>query len=348
MTTALITGINGQDGSYLAEFLLSKGYRVVGTTPDMSSDQQRILNIRDRIELIETDLLSQALIEDLLARVKPEEVYNLAARASSRDLWKEPVSTGELNGLTVARILDGISKIDPRIRFVQASSSEVFGNTAETPQTESTPFQPRNPYGVAKAYGHWATVIYREHRNLFACSSILYNHESPRRGLEFVTRKISRAAAMISRGVERELRLGRLDARRDWGFAGDYVKAMWLMLQHSQPDDYIVATGETHSVRDFCDAAFSHVSLDYRDFVVEDAENLRSEEPGLLVGNPSKMLRVLGWTPTVSFQELVKMMVDADMESIHMEPAPTQQASSTTNLTRTTVRENLSYLEERT
>jgi GDPmannose 4,6-dehydratase len=343
MPTALITGVSGQDGSYLAEFLLSKGYRVVGTTQDLSSDRQRILQILERIEIIETDLLSQELIEDLLRNCSPDELYNLAARASSRDLWTQPISTGELNGLSVARILEGISKIDPRIRFVQASSSEVFGNTAEIPQTETTPFQPRNPYGIAKAYGHWTTVIYRQHRNLFACSSILYNHESPRRGLEFVTRKISRAAAMISLGEERELRLGRLDARRDWGFAGDYVQAMWLMLQQSQPDDYIVATGEIHSVSDFCDVAFSHVGLDYRDFVVEDVASLRSEEYGLLVGDPSKVHRALGWKPTVSFQELVRMMVDADLELIHKQRVLAKQASSPTNLARTAaVQENLS------
>jgi GDPmannose 4,6-dehydratase len=337
MPSALITGINGQDGSYLAEFLLSKGYRVVGTTPDTSSDQQRILHIRDRIEIIETDLLHQPLVEDMLRKYQPHEVYNFAARASSRDLWTEPVSSGDLNGLAVARILDSISKFDSRIRFVQASSSEVFGNTSETPQAETTPFQPRNPYGIAKAYGHWATVIYREHRNLFACSSILYNHESPRRGLEFVTRKISRAAARISLGKEKELRLGRLDARRDWGFAGDYVQAMWLMLQQSHPDDYIVATGETHSVRDFCGLAFAHVGLDYRNYVIEDSANRRPEESVLLVGDPSKAHRALSWKPTVSFQDLVRMMVDADLELIHKQRMLAEQSGSMANITRTPV-----------
>lgn len=330
MPTALITGINGQDGSYLAEFLLAKGYRLVGTTRDRSSDQPRVLQIRDRIEFVETDLLSQELVEDLLRTYKPDEVYNLAARASSRDLWTQPVSTGDLNGLTVVRILDAVSKIDPRIRFVQASSSEVFGNTAETPQTEATAFHPRNPYGIAKAYGHWTTVIYREYRTLFACSSILYNHESPRRGLEFVTRKISRAAAMISLGEERELRLGRLDARRDWGFAGDYVRAMWLMLQQSQPDDYIIATGETHSVRDFCEVAFTHVGLDYKDFVIEGVADSRPTETGLLAGNPAKAHRVLGWKPTVRFQDLVRMMVDADLEMIRERRNPAAPPSSAT------------------
>jgi GDPmannose 4,6-dehydratase len=329
--TALITGINGQDGSYLAEFLLSKGYRVVGTTLDESSDQQRILHIRDKIEIVETALLSQELVEDLLRRYKPAEVYNLAARASSRDLWAQPVSTGELNGIAVAGILDGISKIDPHIRFVQASSSEIFGNTSEAPQTEATAFHPRNPYGVAKAYGHWATVVYREHRNLFACSSILYNHESPRRGLEFVTRKISHAAAMISLGEERVLRLGALDARRDWGFAGDYVQAMWLMLQQSRPDDYIIATGETHSVRDFCEAAFAHVGLDYKDFVMEDTANCRPAETGLLAGNPAKARSVLGWKPAVRFQGLVRMMVEADLKMIRGRRVLADQASPATN-----------------
>jgi GDPmannose 4,6-dehydratase len=342
MPTALITGINGQDGSYLAEFLLSKGYCVVGTTRDRSSDQQRILQIRDRIEIIETDLLNQDAVDHLLRRYKPDEVYNLAARASSRDLWTQPVSSGDLNGLTVARMLDAISKIDSCIRFVQASSSEVFGNTAETPQTEATPFHPRNPYGVAKAYGHWTATIYREHRSLFACCSILYNHESPRRGLEFVTRKISRAAAMISLGKEKELRLGRLDARRDWGFAGDYVRAMWLMLQQSHPDDYIIATGETHSVRDFCELAFGHVGLDYRNFVIEGVADCRPAETGLLAGNPAKAHRVLGWEPTVKFQDLVRMMVDADLEMIRENRNPAPHPSSATSHAKAAVEDNLS------
>lgn len=342
MPTALITGVNGQDGSYLAELLLSKGYRVVGTTPDLTSDQQRILPIRSRIEVIEADLLNQDQLEDLFRRCTPDEVYNLAARASSRDLWTEPVATGDLNGLTVTRILDGISKIDPSIRFVQASSSEVFGNATESPQTEATPLHPRNPYGAAKAYGHWTTALYREYRGLFACSSILYNHESPRRGLEFVTRKITRAAARISIGEERELRLGRLDARRDWGFAGDYVQAMWLMLQQSRPDDYIIATGETHSVRDFCQVAFAHIGLNCRDFVVEDAANSRAEESGLLVGNPTKAHRVLGWKPTVTFSDLVRMMVDADLELVRQDCPLREQPRSAKIHARTAVQENLS------
>jgi len=317
MPTAFITGVNGQDGSYLAEFLLSKGYDVVGTTPDRNINQQRIFHIRERIEIVETDLLDQGFVEDILRRYQPDEVYNLAARASSSELWMQPVLSGELNALTVARILEAIDRIDRKVRFVQASSSEVFGNATEVPQTEATPFHPRNPYGVAKAYGHWMTAIYREHQGLFACSCILYNHESPRRGLEFVSRKISHMAAMISLGKAKELRLGRLDARRDWGFAGDYVKAMWLMLQQSGPDDYVIATGETHSVRDFCQVAFAHVGLDYKDFVIEDAANSRPAETGLLVGDPAKAHRVLGWKPRTTFQDLVRMMVDADLKAIH-------------------------------
>jgi GDPmannose 4,6-dehydratase len=314
--TALITGVNGQDGSYLAEFLLSKGYHVVGTTPDQNTDQERILHIREKLEMVETDLLDHGLVEDILRKYQPDEVYNLAARASSSELWSQPVSTGELNALAVARILDGICRIDHKIRFVQASSSEVFGNTAETPQTEATAFCPRNPYGVAKAYGHWTTVIYREQQGLFACSSILYNHESPRRGLAFVSRKISHAVAKISLGQAKELRIGRLDARRDWGFAGDYQQAMWLMLQQTRPDDYIVATGETHSVRDFCQVAFAHVGLDYKDFVIEDDVHWRPVETGLLVGNATKARDILGWKPSVTFPDLVRMMVDADLKTI--------------------------------
>jgi GDPmannose 4,6-dehydratase len=316
MPTALITGINGQDACYLAEFLLTKGYRVIGTTRNQATDQKRTCHLRERIEIVETDLLNQDRVECLLVACKPNEIYNLAACASSRELWTQPVMTGELNGLTVARLLDSINKIDRHIRIVQASSSEVFGDAIEIPQTEATAFHPRNPYGVAKAYGHWTTVVYREQKGLFACSGILYNHESPRRGLEFVTRKISRAAAMISLGEERELRLGSLDARRDWGFAGDYVQAMWLMLQQSRPDDYIIATGEIHSVRDFCEAAFTHVGLDYRDFVIEDPAIARSPETGLLVGNPTKAHRILGWKPNVKFHDLVRMMVDADLKIV--------------------------------
>jgi GDPmannose 4,6-dehydratase len=317
MPKALITGVNGQDGSYLAELLLSKGYLVVGTTLDRNADQDRIVHIREKIEIVETDLLDQTLMEDILREYKPDEVYNLAARASSSELWTEPVLTGELNALTVARWVDAIRIVNPKARFVQASSSEVFGNATEVPQTEATPFRPRNPYGVAKAYGHWTTVIYREQRGVFACSAILYNHESPRRGLEFVTRKISRTVARIKRGLATELRLGNLDAKRDWGFAGDYVRAMWLMLQQPKPDDYIVATGETHSVREFCEIAFAHVGLNYQDYVVQDRQNFRVQETVLLVGNPAKAKHRLGWKPTVTFPALVRMMVAADLTLLH-------------------------------
>lgn len=330
MPTALITGVNGQDGSYLAELLLSKGYHVVGTTPNRNTDQDRILHIRENIDIVEANLLDQGQVEDMLRKYKPDEVYNLAARASSSELWTQPVLTGELNALAVARILDAIRKIDHKVRFVQASSSEIFGNATETPQTETTPFHPRNPYGVAKAYGHWITAIYREHHGLFACSSILYNHESPRRGLEFVSRKISHTVAKISIGEAKELSLGRLDARRDWGFAGDYVQAMWLMLQQPRPDDYVIATGETHSVRDFCELAFAHVGLAYKDFVIEDVANCRPAETGLLVGKPTKAHRILGWKPRVTFQDLVRMMVDADLKSIQDSRALEKKASAST------------------
>src|SRR5712671_2255547 len=327
MPTAIITGVNGQDGSYLAEFLLSKGYEVVGTTRNRNANQERVLQIREKIEIVKTDLLDQGLLEDLLRKYKPDEVYNLAARASSSELWTQPVLTGELNALSVARMLDAVSKVDREVRFVQASSSEVFGSTVQVPQTETTPFQPRNPYGVAKAYGHWMTATYREHQGLFACSCILYNHESPRRGLEFVSRKISHAVAKISLGQATELGLGRLEARRDWGFAGDYVQAMWLMLQQPRADDYIIASGETHSVRDFCEVAFAHVGLDYRDFVIEDVSDHRPPETGVLMGNATKAHRVLGWKPNNSFQNLVQMMVDADIKAIRDSQISEKKAS---------------------
>jgi GDPmannose 4,6-dehydratase len=257
-------------------------------------------------------------MEEILREFKPDEIYNLAARASSRELWSEPVSTGDLNALAVVRWLDAIHRVDPGIRFAQASSSEVFGRTAEVPQTESTPFQPRNPYGVAKAFGHWTTVVYRKERELFACSCILYNHESPRRGMDFVTRKISHGVAMIKLGLAERLILGDLDARRDWGFAGDYVQAMWLALQHTAPDDYIVATGETHSVREFCNLAFAHVGLRYEDHVTQNLENFRPPETSVLVGNPAKAKLILGWRPTVTFEKLVRMMVDADLRLLEL------------------------------
>jgi GDPmannose 4,6-dehydratase len=265
------------------------------------------------VEVVENDLSRSSHLEALLNRVRPDEVYNLAARASSQDLWREPVVTGELNSIAVVRLLDAIHRIDRGIRFLQASSSEMFGNARVAPQNESTPIQPRNPYGVAKAYAHWMTAVYREQRGLFGCSCILYNHESPRRGVEFVSRKISHGVATIKRGLAKELRLGNLDARRDWGFAGDYVRAMWLALQQTAPADYILATGTTHSVREFCEVAFSHVGLRYQDYVVEDGESLRSADTVLLVGDPSRAEQVLGWSRSMTFEDLVKMLVDADL-----------------------------------
>lgn len=321
MRMALITGVNGQDGSYLAEMLLSKGYRVTGTVRSRPSagDDTRIRRIPKEVEIVESNLFGDSSLESLLRQFRPSEVYNLAARASSKELWAEPTSTGELNALTVVQLLDAIYRIDPEIRFVQASSSEVFGRAVEVPQTESTPFQPRNPYGVAKAFGHWITAVYRKERGLFACSCILYNHESPRRGMDFVTRKISHGVARIKLGMADKLVLGDLDARRDWGFAGDYVQAMWLALQQTAPDDYIVATGETHSVREFCETAFAHVGLRYEDYVTQNRENFRPPETALLVGNPAKAKRILGWRQTVSFEELVRMMVDSDLQLLEMD-----------------------------
>lgn len=318
MPTALITGINGQDGSYLAELLSQHGYQITGTVSRQlsSSDHVRIGRVPNAVDIVEADLGNDFSIESLVRKVRPTEIYNLAARASSSELWTEPVSTGELNGLAVVRLLDAIHRVDPKIRFFQASSSEVFGSAAEVPQTEETPFRPRNPYGAAKAFGHWITAVYRQQRGLFACSCILYNHESPRRGKEFVTRKISRGAALIKLGLAKELQLGDLEARRDWGFAGDFVRAMWLALQHSEPGDYIVATGEAHSVREFCEIAFSHVGLKYSDYVTQHHENLRSPDAVLLVGNPAKAKRILGWNATVNFEQLVRMMVDSDLRSL--------------------------------
>jgi len=321
MRKALITGVNGQDGSYLAELLLTQDYHVVGTVralPCNAIEQARMGQVPQGVEIVPCDLTGHAAIESLLHRFHPQEVYNLAARASSTELWSDPVPSGEINALAVVRWLDAIQRVDPRIRFAQASSSEVFGNATEVPQKESTPIQPRNPYGVAKAFGHLMTRVYREQRRLFACSCILYNHESPRRSKEFVTRKISRGAAMIKLGLANELRLGDLDARRDWGFAGDYVHAMWLSLQQSEPSDYIVATGQSHSVREFCEIAFSHVGLRYRDHVSQDRENIRSPETNSLIGDAAKAKRILGWVPRVDFEKLVRMMVDADLHSLAM------------------------------
>ncbi|MSQ10785.1 MAG: GDP-mannose 4,6-dehydratase [Dehalococcoidia bacterium] len=311
---ALITGITGQDGSYLAELLLQKGYEVTGMVRRSSTvNFERIRHIQDRVELISGDLLDEVSMIGILREARPAEVYNLAAQSFVQTSWSQPVFTGEVTGLGVTRMLDAIRIVDPEIRFYQASSSEMFGKVQAVPQNESTSFYPRSPYGVAKVYGHWITVNYRESYGLHASSGILFNHESPRRGLEFVTRKITNSVARIKMGLDSELRLGNLEARRDWGFAGDYVTAMWLMLQQSEPGDYVVSTGETHSVREFCEAAFGRVGLDYAKYVVQDPRFMRPAEVDLLVGDAGKAKSVLGWEPTVTFTELAAMMVDADM-----------------------------------
>lgn len=315
MKTALITGITGQDGSYLAELLLAKGYRVVGVVRRSSTTPyERIAHLVDRVELASADLLDQTSLTDVVHETQPDEIYNLAAQSFVQTSWAQPVLTGEFTALGVTRMLEAMRKAAPKARFYQASSSEQFGKVVEVPQRESTPFYPRSPYGVAKLYGHWITVNYRESFNLFAVSGILFNHESPRRGLEFVTRKITDGVARIKLGLQQELRLGNLDARRDWGFAGDYVEAMWRMLQLDEPEDFVIGTGETYSVRDFCDAAFRAVDLDYRDFVVQDEKFFRPAEVDLLVADPARAIERLGWTPKVSFAELVQMMVAADLE----------------------------------
>jgi GDPmannose 4,6-dehydratase len=312
--SALITGVTGQDGSYLAEFLLGKGYRVVGVVRRSSTTgYERIGHLLDRIELVSADLLDQHSLVEAVQHAAPDEVYNLAAQSFVQTSWGQPVLTGEFTALGVTRALEAVRKAAPRARFYQASSSEMFGKVVETPQRESTPFYPRSPYGVAKVYGHWITVNYRESYDMFACSGILFNHESPRRGLEFVTRKISDAVARIKLGRQRELRLGNLDARRDWGFAGDYVDAMWRMLQRDTPTDYVIGTGRTCSVRDFCELAFGAVGLDYREHVVQDPAFFRPAEVDLLVADPSLAQQELGWTPTVDFRGLVEMMVEADL-----------------------------------
>ncbi|MEW6721321.1 MAG: GDP-mannose 4,6-dehydratase [Thermodesulfobacteriota bacterium] len=313
--TALITGIAGQDGSYLSELLLEKGYRVVGTVPSLQADDLlRIRHLRNRIRVVEDDLLDQDRLERLFREFSPSEVYNFASHSFLAASFQQPIRATEVIAMGVTRLLEAIRKIAPEARFFQASSSEIFGKPREVPQSETTPFHPRNPYGVSKVYGHLMTVTYRENHGLYACSGILFNHESPRRSPDFVPRKITRAAARIASGLDRELRLGNLESRRDWGFAGDYVRAMWLMLQQDRPDDFVLATGETHSVRELCEEAFSRVGLDYRDYVVQESESFRSPEPLQLVGNPAKAGEVLGWKPQVRFRELVRMMVDADME----------------------------------
>jgi GDPmannose 4,6-dehydratase len=317
MKTALITGVTGQDGSYLAEFLLGQGYRVVGMVRRSSTvNFDRIKHIQNDIEIAQGDLLDQMSIVDILREYRPAEVYNLAAQSFVPTSWTQPVLTGEFTALGVTRMLEAVRSTDPAIRFYQASSSEMFGKVAEAPQRESTPFYPRSPYGVAKVYGHWITVNYRESYNLFACSGILFNHESPRRGLEFVTHKVTHAVAKIKLGKAKELRLGNLDSRRDWGFAGDYVQAMWRMLQQDKPDDFVVATGETHSVQQLCEVAFGHAGLDWREFVRQDPKYFRPAEVDLLVGDPTKAGKALGWEPTVNFNGLVQMMVDEDLKAI--------------------------------
>jgi len=319
---ALITGITGQDGSYLAELLLEKDYEVFGMVRRSSMERfDRIDHIKDRIEIRQADLLDQFSITKLVDEIRPHEIYNLAAMSFVPTSWDQPVLTAEFTATGVTRVLEAIRYVDPKIRFYQASSSEMFGKVKEIPQTESTPFHPRSPYGVAKVYGHWITINYRESYNIFGCSGILFNHESPRRGIEFVTRKISYNAAKIKLGLAKELGLGNLDAKRDWGFAGDYVKAMWLMLQLDEPDDFIISTGETHSVRDLVDIAFSHLGLDYKKYVKKDKRFFRPAEVDLLIGDHSRAKNILKWEPEVSFEELVKMMVDADMALLQKEHA---------------------------
>jgi GDPmannose 4,6-dehydratase len=320
---ALITGITGQDGSYLAELLLSKGYDVIGMARRSSTvNFERIAHIQDQLQLVPGDLLDEVSMISILREHRPTEVYNLAAQSFIPPSWSQPVYTGEATALGVTRILDAIRIVDPDIRFYQASSSEMFGKVLEVPQTEKTPFYPRSPYGVAKVYGHWITVNYRESYGLHATSGILFNHESPRRGLEFLPRKISHGVALIALGLAKELRLGNLEPQRDWGFARDYVEAMWLMLQQPEASDYVISTDETHSVRELCELAFSHVGLDYEQHVVQDEQFFRPAEVDLLVGDSSKARAALGWKPKVDFPGLVRMMVDADIAGLKYEQRP--------------------------
>lgn len=326
--TAFITGITGQDGSYLAEWLLSQGYRVCGMVRRSSTENfGRIEHLRDRIELYQADLLDPTSLSSVLARVRPDEVYNLAAMSFVPTSWDQPVLTAEFTAVGVTRLLDAVRQACPAARMYQASSSEMFGKVHQTPQSESTPFHPRSPYGVAKVYGHFITVNYRESYGMFACSGILFNHESPRRGLEFVTRKISHGAARIKQGLSNELRLGNLQAKRDWGFAGDYVQAMWLMLQQDKPDDYVIGTGVTHRVEDFVRIAFAHVGLDWRKHVVIDPLFYRPAEVDLLLADPSKAHRSLGWHPRMTFEKLVTTMVDADLAAMARQ-VPTLRAAA--------------------
>ena len=314
---ALITGITGQDGSYLAEFLLEKGYHVVGMVRRSSTESfERIAHLRERIDIREGDLLDQLSLITLLHHVDPHEIYNLAAQSFVPTSWEQPILTSEVTALGATRLLEAIRVVDRSIKFYQASSSEMFGKVRETPQSELTPFHPRSPYGVAKTYAHYLTINYRESYGIFACSGILFNHESPRRGKQFVTRKVTDGIARIKARRAKELRLGNLDAKRDWGFAGDYVQAMWMMLQQPKADDYVVASGQTHSVRELCEIAFAHAGLDWQKYVVVDPAFVRPAEVDLLIGDASKARRVLGWAPKHSFQQLIEMMVDADLEDI--------------------------------
>lgn len=317
---ALITGITGQDGSYLAEFLLAKGYQVFGLVRRLSANNwERLEKIKDQINFISGDLIDQSSLNQAMKDIQPDEVYNLASQSFVPISFNQPILTGEVTALGVTRMLEAVRNNKPEAKFYQASSSEMFGQVKESPQNEDTPFHPRSPYGVAKIYGHYITINYRESYNLFACSGILFNHESPRRGLEFVTRKISDGVARIKLGLAKELHLGNLEAKRDWGFAGDYVEAMWLMLQQEKPNDYVIATGENHSVKEFCEIAFSHVVLDYRDYVKTDEKFLRPAEVDELIGDYSKAKKKLGWKPKINFEELVKMMVDADIKKLSHE-----------------------------
>ncbi len=318
---ALITGITGQDGSYLAEFLLGKGYTVYGMVRRTSTVRyERIQHIQDQLELVQGDMGDLSSLITAISTAEPDEVYNLAAQSFVPTSWNQPVFTGDITGLGVTRLLEALRTVNPAIRFYQASSSEMFGKVQEVPQRERTPFYPRSPYGVAKVYGHWITVNYRESYDLFACSGILFNHESPRRGLEFVTRKVTYHAAKIKLGLADEIRIGDLDPKRDWGFAGDYVEAMWLMLQQDQPDDYVIATGQTHSIERLLQVAFEHVGLNWRDYAVQDPRFMRPAEVDLLVGDPSKAHARLGWEPQVNFEELISMMVESDLRLLRDTP----------------------------
>ena len=319
---ALITGITGQDGSYLAEFLLSKGYEVYGMVRRTSTVRyERIQHIQHQLQIVQGDMGDLSSLINSIGAVEPDEVYNLAAQSFVPTSWNQPVFTGDITGLGVTRMLEAVRTVNPAIRFYQASSSEMFGKVQEVPQKETTPFYPRSPYGVAKVYGHWIAINYRESYDLFTSSGILFNHESPRRGLEFVTRKVSYHAAKIKLELANEMRIGNLDSKRDWGYAGDYVRAMWLMLQQDEPDDYVVATGKTHSVERLLEVAFGHVGLNWRDYTVQDERFMRPAEVDLLVGDPSKAWRALGWQPEVSFEELIGMMVEADLKKLRDNPS---------------------------